>query len=157
MFVFVNHHNDSNLNHESSYVALQCSFNPSFNFLKNRCELIPLDRCCDAMGSLFIDLRLRSLRPKVWMSAWKHVPICLNLLTVLFTDAVISTGRDSWVPGGLEGITSIRTTCKRQFQMCIEICLLPEVLPVSCTWGAAEGSGDTRVVEAESNHYKSVL
>ena len=35
------------------------------------------------------------------------MPICLNLLTVLFIDAVISTGRDSRVPGGLEAISSI--------------------------------------------------
>ena len=56
------------------------------------------------MGSSFIDIKMWSLRSKVWMSAWKHVPICLTLLT---TDAIISTGRDSRVPGGLEAISSI--------------------------------------------------
>ena len=61
------------------------------------------------MGSSesLIDIKMWSLRSKVWMSAWKYVPICLNLLTVLYTDAVISTSRDSWVPGGLETISSI--------------------------------------------------
>ena len=33
--------------------------------------------------------------------------LCLNLLTVLCTDAVISTGRDSRAPGELEGISNI--------------------------------------------------
>ena len=89
----------SNLNHESSYVALQFSFNPSFNFFKNRCELILLDLCSNAMGSSFIDTNLWSLRSKVWMSAWKRVSLCLNLLTVLCTDAAISTGGD---PRGLD-------------------------------------------------------
>ena len=35
------------------------------------------------------------------------MPLCLNLLTVLCTDAAISTGRDPRVPGELEGIPGI--------------------------------------------------
>ena len=59
---------------KSSYVALQFSFNPSFDFLINRCEPILLHRCCDANGFSFININMWSLRLKVWMSAWKCVP-----------------------------------------------------------------------------------
>ena len=37
----------------------------------------------------------------------KKCQLCLNLLTVLCIDAVISTGRDSRAPGELEGISNI--------------------------------------------------
>ena len=56
------------------------------------------------MGSSFIDIRLCSLHSKVWMSAWKHVLLCLNLLTVVGTDATISTCRGPRVPEGISGV-----------------------------------------------------
>ena len=48
----------SNLNKISSYIALQRSFNPSFDLLTNRCEPILLDQCFGAMGFSFIDIKM---------------------------------------------------------------------------------------------------
>ena len=109
------------------------------------------------MGFLIIiDIRLWSLHPKMWMSAWKRVPLCLNLLTVLYTDAAISTGRDPRVPGGLEGISGIYVQLVSANSIgVLKFVLLPEVPSVS--WRVAEGSGDTKVVGAELNHYRSVV
>jgi hypothetical protein len=50
-----------------------------------------------------------------------------------------------------------RTTCKCQFTWCMKICVLPEVLSISCSWRAAGKFGDITVVGAECNHCKSAL
>ena len=56
-----------------------------------------------------------------------------NLLTVLCTDAAISTGRDPRVPEGLEGISGIHVQLvSPNFKSVSKFVLLPEVLSVSC-------------------------
>ena len=80
------------------------------------------------------------------MSAWKRTT-CVEMLTVL-----ISTGRDLRVSG-----RSVGNLVSADFTICIKICLLPEVLSLTCSWRTAEESGDTKAVAAECNRYKSVL
>ena len=81
-----------------------------------------------------------------------------NLLTILCTDAAISTGRDPRMPEGLEGISGIHVQhVSPNFKSVPKFVLLPEVLSVSCVLRATEGSGDTKVVGAELNHYRSAF
>ena len=74
--------------------------------------------------------------------ARRHIDVSLktcailleNLLTVLCTDAAISTGRDPRVPEGLEGISGIHVQhVNPKFKgVSMIFVLLPEVLTVSC-------------------------
>lgn len=144
-----------------SFHTLNHNFISAFNFLDflaNEREPILLDQCCDAMGASFIDIKMWSLWPKVWMSAWKKCAIVFELLTVLCTDAATSTG-DPRVPRRLEGISGKHVQLvSANFKGALKICLLPlEVWSTSRSCPAAEGFGDIRGFGAECNHYKSVL
>ena len=85
----------------------------------------------------------------------KTCTIVLEFLTVLCTDTAISTEGDPRMSGRLEGtsgkhvvqLVSADFKGASKFVSYLKFCL-------SFSWRAAEGSGDTKGVGAECNHYE---
>ena len=138
---------------KSSYVVSQLPFNPSF-----QTDVNPF-----LVGTVMqMDFVHRHQYVK---SSQKGMDVSMKMCAIVLEFANRIMHRcchlhRSWYHFHRWSFRKIRRehSCKSRFlKVHIIFVLLPGALSVSCSWRAAVGSGDTKVVGAEWNHIKSVL